>query len=271
MATLSEIESYQNVIDGLSAVAFAQIKTLLLTVDDPNPIVFRDALLDAYPELLLPFTDSAAQVSAQWYMELREGTGITSPFTPVLAASPPKEQLDAGVRYALSPVFQPQRFIGSDVLSMLAGFTQRMIADAGRDTISGSTAVETRRTYYQRVPRAGCCAFCGLLASRGAAYRSASSAGAVQGRGVDASDTAGKAGGQGKGVQARGSQAIGDRFHDFCRCVVAPKFYDADNDYLDYVEKYFSDQYGDVAAENGNNARDLKLTLANWRKEFGTK
>lgn len=271
MATQSEIAEYQSVIDGLSTVAFAQVKQLLDSLADPNPIAFRDALLLAYPELVAPFMGAATEVAAEWYMQLRAGAGITSGFVPVLGPTAPLAQLQAGVRYSLSPLFQPQKFIGSDVLTMLAGFTQRMIADSGRDTIANSTAIETRRTYYQRVPKAGCCAFCALIASRGAAYRSAESAGAVQGRGVDASETAGKVGGQGKGLKSRGSQAIGDSYHDHCRCVVVPKFPGADNDYLDYVEKHFSDQYGEVAAENANNGRDLKKTLAAWRQEYGTK
>jgi len=271
VVTQSDIEEYSSAIDDITAVAFAQLKALLLSLDNPNPIVFRDALLATYPELLAPFTTAASEVAGVWYMTLRAGAGITTPFTPALFPQPAKEQLDAGVRYSLSPVFTPERFIGSDVLTMLAGFTQKMIANSGRDTITNSTALETRRTYYQRVPRAGCCAFCALLASRGAAYRSAEAAGVVQGRGVDAAETAGKVGGQGKGVKARGSQSIGDRYHDFCRCVVTPAFPGDESPYLAYVEKYFSDQYGNVAVENENNARDLKKTLANWRSEYGTK
>lgn len=237
VATRSEIDSYQTVIDSLSTVAFGQLKTLMIGLDDPNPILYRDRLLAAYPDLVLPFTDAAGQVSAQWYLELRSEAGVKARFDPPSIPAPPQQQLEAGVRYALSPLFQPQRFIGSDALSLLAGFTQRMIANAGRETISASTAAETTRTYWQRVPRPGCCAFCGLMASRGAVYRS--------------QDTA------------------ESHYHDFCRCVAAPRFPDADNGYLDAVEQRFSDQYKEVATEVGG-SRDLKATLSEWRKEFGT-
>jgi hypothetical protein len=262
VVSLSEIDAYSEAIDSLSAVAFAQLKALLLSLDNPNPIVFRDALLATYPELLAPFTTAASLVAASWYSTLRANAGITGTFAPVLAPPPPTDQLDAGVRYSLTPLFQPEKFIGSDILTLLAGFTQRMIADAGRDTISGSATQDPTRVGYQRVPRAGACAFCSLLASRGAVYRSAESAGGVVGRGVDASETAGKVGGQGKGVNPRGSQAIGSKYHNHCRCVVAPKFPGADNDYLNYVEQHFEEIHAKALKEIGSDGTLEGVTAA---------
>lgn len=282
MATRSEIQSYQQVIDGLSTVAFAQIKALLQSLDNPNPIVFRDALLATYPELMRPYMNSAAEVAAQWYTTLRTNAGISSTFT-VLPMVAPTEQLEAGLRYSLSPIFQPEKFIGSDVLSMLAGFSQKMISNAGRDTISSTAMGDPVRVGYARVPRAGCCAFCGLLASRGAVYNSAESAGGVTGRGVDASVTSGKRGGQGKGVKARGTRELQASYHDMCRCAVVPVFPGADNAYVEYTTKFFDEKYAEAIGEKLSDyskrnpdgpqfgSRDLKTTLANWRKENGTK
>lgn len=282
MATQSEIEAYQQVIDGLSTVAFAQIKALLQSLDNPNPIAFRDALLATYPELMRPFIGSASDVAAQWYKTLRTNAGISSSFR-VVPAQASVDQLEAGLRYSLSPLFQPEKFIGSDVLSMLAGFSQKMIANSGRDTISETAFADPVRTGWARVPRAGCCAFCGLLASRGAVYLSSASAGGVVGRGVDASVTAGKRGGQGKGVKARGSRELQASYHDSCRCVVTPLFPGADNSYVEYTTKYFDDIYRDTPGEKLSdysrrnpdgpqfNSQDLKSTLANWRKANGTK
>lgn len=239
MASLAEIEAYSQAIDDLSAVAYAQIKALLLSLDDPNPIVFRDALLRTYPELLAPFTSAATQVAAAWYTSLRSNAGVVGVFKPVLAPTPPAEQLDAGVRYSLSPLFRPQEFIGSDILSLLAGFTQRMIADAGRNTISGSSVADRVRVGWARIPRLGCCAFCGLLASRGAVYKSA--------------ETAGR----------------GNEYHNHCRCVVVPKFPNGDNDYLTTTQRHFEDLYSE-ALSDVNGRVSFKETLKTWRIENGT-
>lgn len=241
MVSLSEIDAYSEAIDSLSAVAFAQLKALLLSLDDPNPIVFRDALLATYPELLAPFTTAASEVAASWYSTLRANAGISGTFRPVLAPTPPTVQLDAGVRYSLSPLFQPQKFIGSDILTLLAGFTQRMIADAGRDTISGSAVKDPTRVGWQRIPRAGACAFCALLGSRGAVYKSETTAGGE-----------------------------GNKYHNHCRCVVAPKFPGADNDYLNYTEQHFKDLYQETDGIVDGRT-NFKATLASWRQEHGTK
>jgi hypothetical protein len=265
VATRSDVEAYQSVIDGLSSVAFSQVKSLLQSLDTPNPIVFRDSLLETYPELLRPFASSASEVAAEWYSTLRVNAGAEGVFTPDVAPDLPVEQLEAGVRHSLTPVFRPQEFIGSDVLTLLAGFTQKMIANQGRTTITNAALADPVLVGYQRIPRAGCCAFCGLLASRGAVYRSEASAGGVVGRGVSADSTAGKRGGQGKGVKLRGTQVTGDKFHNFCRCVVAPRFVGGDNEYMQYSAKTFTDLY------RGTEGRDLTSTLSSWRKEHGTK
>lgn len=283
MATQADVEAYQSAIGGLSTVAFSRVKALLLALDDPNPIAFRDALLRTYPELMAPYLAGAAEVAAEWYTQLRAGSSLGGSFVVRLPDGVPSEQLEAGLRYALSPLFQPERFIGSDILTMLAGFSQRMIADAGRDTIVSSVRADSPRVFYMRVPQPGCCAFCGLMASRGAVYRSEESAGAVVGRGVDPAETVGKRGGQGRGVKVRGLQSKGDRFHDFCRCVVAPGFPGEDDSFLAETAAKYSEMYSDsVGLKQSDYSRrnpdgpqfastDFKSTLANWRKEFGTK
>ena len=275
VATRSDVEAYQSVIDGLSAVAFAQVKALLQDVDNPNPIAFRDSVLAIYPELLQPYASAASEVAAEWYTTLRGNAGVTRPFSPILAPDIPTDQLDAGVRYSLTPLFRPQEFIGADVLSLLAGFTQKMIANQGRDTVTRSAVADPVRVGYARIPRTGCCAFCGLMASRGAVYRSEASAGGVVGRGVDPESTAGKRGGQGKGVRLRGAQAAGKKFHDHCRCVVAPQFVGGDNEYMKYTANTFTELYQQsvetVKNKDGFAVTDLKSTLATWRAENGSK
>lgn len=254
MVTKAEIDAYQSVIDGLSTVATAQIRNLLLELDDPNPIAFRDALLATYPELMAPYMSAAGEVAAQWYTELRDSAGIRTAFAAIPAENAPQRQLESGLRYSLSPLFQPQKFIGSDVLSLLAGFSQKMIANAGRETISGNAFKDPTRVAYARIPRAGCCSFCAMLASRGAVYKSEQTAG-----------------------------GIGNRYHDNCRCVATPVFRGGDNAFVKRTEEFYLDQYKQVvqtktSAYSKRNpeqkefgAVDIDATLAEWRKTFGTK
>lgn len=275
MATKADVLEYSDVIDNLTTVAFAQVKALLLSLDTPNPIEFRDALLATYPELMAPFLSSASEVAAVWYAALRSGAGLSGVAPALVIATVAPQKLDAVVRYSLTPLFKPQEFIGDTILTLLAGATQKLIANAGRDTVIAQSGADRTRVGYARIPRLGCCAFCALMASRGAVYRSRESAEFVRGRGVDASVTAGKRGGQGRGVKTRGSQAVGDKFHNFCRCVVAPVFPGVTNDYVAEAQQFFSDQYAQVGGlvrnSEGRLVTDLKSTLASWREVHGTK
>jgi len=274
VATQSEIDSYRTVIDGLSTVAFAQVKALLQSLDTQNPIEFRNALLLTYPEILSPFLTASGDVAATWYAELRSSAGLRGAVPTFVSARPPQVQLDAAVRYSLTPLFKPateqSEFIGSGILSLLAGSAQKLIANRGRDTVTGLALADSGRVGYARIPRSDACAFCGLMASRGAIYRSEASAGGVVGRGVSAQSTAGKRGGQGRGTKIRGVQSLGSSFHDLCRCVVAPRFSGADNDYMDYTAKTFTDLYTTTGGIVDGRT-DFKATLASWREEHGTK
>lgn len=246
MATRAEVDEYESVIHGLSTVAFAQIKSLLQTIDDPNPIVFRDALLEAYPELMAPFLATAGEVAAEWYTDLRGKVGLKAPFTPKPAPAPPTAELDADVRYSLKPLFAPAgEFIGSEILSLLAGFTQKLIAGQGRQTIESSAFADPARVGWARIPQPGCCAFCALLASRGAVYSSAETAG------------------------------LGNAYHKFCRCVPVPVFPGGDNALALRTEEHFGDLYADLESATGQRpvgaAVNVTEVLADWRHTHGTK
>lgn len=236
MATRSEVDSYQSVIDGISAVAFAQVKALLLSLDTPNPIAFRDALLATYPELMAPFLSAASEVAAQWYAELRGAAGIGRAVRPFIAPPPPQGQLDATVRYSLTPLFRPQEFIGSGILELLAGATQKLIANQGRDTILGSSSRDSARSGVARIPRAGCCAFCAMLASRGPVYS---------------------------------SKTAGFQAHNFCRCVAAPVFVGGDNTYVREIATQYAVQLKSTDGLSGSDPTPANLAV--WRQVNGTK
>lgn len=77
-----------------------------------------------------------------------------------------------------------------------AGAVQRLSADAGRTTITRSLDADPLAIGYARVPRAGCCPFCALLATRGPVYKKETV--------LTASD--------------------GHRYHDHCHCTSEPLY-----------------------------------------------
>jgi hypothetical protein len=136
---------------------------------------------------------------------------------------------------------------------------------------------------YQRVPKPGCCAFCGMLASRGASgttnYSSEEAAFRVVGRGVPVEKTRGKRGGQGKGIGPRGSRKIGEKFHDHCKCRAVPvskgNYVQMQEDADRYLESYAEARESVSGVRKadgyqgfGDQATSQKMILAEMRKKL---
>lgn len=89
------------------------------------------------------------------------------------------------------------------MMSALQAMAQRLVAAGGRQTVLATIEASSGIIGYRRVAAASACAFCAMLASRGAVY--ATEAGAVQvGRGRDR--------------RIRGTQMPGEAYHDHCQC-----------------------------------------------------
>jgi hypothetical protein len=89
------------------------------------------------------------------------------------------------------------------VLDRLSGSAQRMVFDASRATVHTNSDTKTK---FARYASANACAFCQVMATRGPVYNSDRSATRVVGR----------------YGHARGTQPLGGRYHDHCRCIAVP-------------------------------------------------
>ena len=201
---------------------------------------FRAWMLDAYPELAGLWSDISSELAASWYEESLPG----SPYVARAAAAPKVEQLVSSVTWALN--------VGDATtgLDLLSGSLQRAVYDASRRTIEWNTELEGG-SKWARHASANACSFCRMLATRGAVYASAGSAGNVGGRGKDVStnfnpDGTRKKGGQAKGIRTRGTQKIGDKYHDHCHCVVIEVRAGGSYEPPPYVEKWAAEM--DLAA-----------------------
>lgn len=236
----------------------------------------RDDRIAAFPEVMGPYAESAAYLSAGFYDELRDMQEVKGSFSADLAPAPEKAAWYALAGWGTSgSVFER----GGSVLaySLVSGGLTRMLTEAASDTMIGNAAIDRGTVGYQRVPSPGCCAFCGLLASRSAGYSSATSAGEVVGRGTPVSK-----GGRGKGIKARGSQRAGESFHDDCKCKIvavhsgnsvqmqsdADKYYDA---YAESRERVADKRRADGYKGFGDQAESQKLILADMRSVLNVK
>ena len=79
-------------------------------------------------------------------------------------------QIATNVGWSVAPLFGQS---APDLaLKRLGGVTQRLVANADRATILGNVKRDPARPRWYRGSSSSCCAFCDMVAGRGAVYRS---------------------------------------------------------------------------------------------------
>lgn len=274
MPSQADIEGYRSDLNIITAAAVAEATGIAAAVANQPAAQAEAILVVAIPQIIAPYIAGAAQLAALFYRQSGPGGAANAPatprpglivgttgrralaaadaFRPRPAAAPPPERLEGSVRWAVNI---PEG-AGSTVQTRLAGAVQRHVASAARDTITQNADLEGARWYRYAQPDA--CAFCRLLATRGPDYLSEESAVRVVGRrNKSRRATSGRL----AGVK-RGTQALGEKYHDDCRCepvAVRPGDTYEPPDYMDdWTEQYLK------AAANSHGT--TKSILAEMRK-----
>lgn len=215
---------------------------------------FPDLLRKSFGEIVRPYARAAATITARWYRELLHGKD----FTPTPIVELPDARIDKTVDWAINaPTSKPGSVSGpvpNDViLGRVSGSSQRMINDASRDTVVRNAAEEGVK--WARLAAEDACAFCKVMALRGAAYNSYGVA--EDNIGVKRLVVVGRNG------RARGKRQVGESYHDCCRCVAVPIRDGSKWNPPGYVSDW-ADQYRDAKKAAGG-ASDLKAILAKMR------
>ena len=167
MVTLgSAIQSHRMMVAALQGDLQRSVRSLAAGVNS-------DVLPVAMDEVLAPYLTLGSEEGATFFEEQRRIQGGVGTFMADTITTPETERVDSIVAWALSQH-------GGDVVQLgrlLQGASSRLLTERVNDTMIGNMEADVKtRWRYQRVPRVNCCAFCGMLASRGAVYTSAGSA-----------------------------------------------------------------------------------------------
>lgn len=115
------------------------------------------------------------------------------------------------------------------ITSKLIGYSDRRVNNVYRDVVQQAAIGDPYAVGWQRIAYAGCCAFCRMLAGRGAVYKTNASASFVVGRGV-VRKVRGRPHQRGRKTRAwerpdhRQIRELHSTFHDNCQCKVIPRF-----------------------------------------------
>jgi len=270
MPSLPDIEAFRSALNGLGVLAIRDVAAVWRELSEESPDVITAVLQGAIPAALEPYIVGASDLATVWYSELSD-----APYAAVPAAPPPTEQIQASVRWATGPLYGRG---AAPVLDLLAGAAQRYVFSGARNTLVDNSSREGVR--WARYASANACAFCRMLATRGAAYTSESAAGVVVGRGqeVSLSERRRRAAGHTRrtagrfmagGARTRGTQGMGERFHDNCRCLPVPvragDSYTPPS-YVDEWEQQYIEATRETPGTGKYGAIDTRAVLAHMRR-----
>lgn len=249
VATQDDITAHRTAVADLTDVAAADIGGFVTSLDTDDPLRVARAVREYVPQAATAFSSMSSTVSADWYEELRIAAGVTATYTATDLAAPEAGEIQEAIGYALVPLFGETPSTDGAV-TRLQDLIGDVIGSADRQTIESNIGQDPARPRFARHASENACAWCRMLATRGAAYRSEESAGRVVLQ------------------RPRNSRPLGEKFHDYCHCTVITVWGGADTyEEAPYVAEWREAYYDAVRALGG--ASNPKAILARMRQSLG--
>jgi hypothetical protein len=196
-------DRYRAAQRGLSRMLLRDVRGLRRLI---IPSRLRSSMPDwfaAVQAIVDQYAQASAALSAEFYDAQRDAAGVPGSFTVPIADPPPEERTEASLRWATKDVWErdpevatPAQLEPLDVRLDRAekkaeAVTQKLVADTGRETVLGAVRNDRQATAWARTASLGACAFCRMLAIRGAVFK---------------------------------QDTVGFRAHDGCHCMTIPVF-----------------------------------------------
>ena len=212
MATSEAVlsDQYRRAQALISAVLVRDLVRLLRNLFNPaDPGPSWAVTRMAVAALIRDRRQQSADLAARYYPRLRAAAGVHSPFN----AAPPLGLVDERLmtNIDVTGIGMYQRALKAGVSDSqavdragvtLSGTASRLALEGGRSVVAETVQDDADAIGWMRVTDADPCSWCSMLASRGAVYKSAATAG-----------------------RAKNSQFVGEgqfKWHDHCGCSAAP-------------------------------------------------
>lgn len=141
--------------------------------------------LAAMNAVVAQYARTSSALAADFYDAQREAAGVPGPFTVPVADPPPDEQTEASLRWATKDLWprdpedpattaaqrEPIDVRLAQAEKKAEQVAQKLVTDTGRGTVQEAVRQDRQATAWARSAARGACAFCKLLASRGAVYK----------------------------------------------------------------------------------------------------
>ena len=242
MLTLDERSLFRDLQREQDNIVIAALEGMLAQGILADPESGRRALQQQLTPVVVNASHvSAATGSAMYQASRRNALGSAA---GAFVANP---LVRAGLEVAVASTIAwgVDRMLSSDDpdagLSDMKGGLTRHVRSGAHTTMQEAVGSDPEQPRYRRVPRAGGCSWCLMLASRGYVYQSKTTALVASGE--------------------RGDQPGGDEFHDWCNCTSEPQFRNEDPpEWVQFLEA----EWRRLNWVNGEPAYDPAVARANW-------
>lgn len=202
---------------GLTALLLRDLRGLRRLINPSRLRATVPTWVEAVNAVVARYSQVAATLAADFYDGERGAAGVPGAFTVPIADAPPDEQTSNSLRWATKDLWprdeadatvaqlEPLDMRLDAAMVKADAVTQKLVADRGRATLRQAVNSDPQAVAYARAAALGACAFCRLMASRGAVYRDARTAGR------DANEL------------FSGDASV-VKFHNDCHCAIVPVF-----------------------------------------------
>ncbi|MFJ6073700.1 hypothetical protein ACIQFU_23135 [Streptomyces sp. NPDC093065] len=202
---------------GLSRLLLRDVRLLRRLLVPSRLQVSVPAWIAAVLELVDQHAETAGALAADFYEAQRDAAGVPGRFVAEPPEPPGREQGESGLRWATKDLWPRDEAVATPVQAeplevrlevaqrKAEGVVQKLVVDYGRQTVRRAVDRDRGAVAYARAAALGGCSFCKLMASRGAVYKNAQTAGR------DAND------------RFEGGASVA-KFHDNCHCAIVPVF-----------------------------------------------
>lgn len=227
MASQAEVSAWAAEAEALTTLVAAEFASQAADLAAIDPAVAAGLIRELASEVALEFGRANALLSAEWYEDLRPD----GPFDATLL-EPDIDKLQDDLSWAMRDLFAEEADAAA-AASRASEVTDLAVSNAGRGTVIQNMRRDPLAVRYARHASATACAFCAMLATRQATYRSEESAG------VDA--------------------------HRKCHCIAVPVWPGQVVEEAPYVAAWRDAYYESRKAAGG----DTKAILAEMRQRAG--
>lgn len=174
MTSQADFDRFVESQRGVRRLALRDLAAWWSTVEHLAPSEIKAAAVEFLPLLAHTYGEVSAAAAADFYESARADSAAVGTFGATLAGSGAAAQVARSVGWATSPLFTGDPTVA---LSRASSVVDAAALQVGRDTIIHNSVRDRSGPRWARVPVGKTCAFCIMVASRGAVYRSAETAG----------------------------------------------------------------------------------------------